>query len=117
MLKIRSLIASNRHEEALHHIKELLAKDESNPSYWVVLGDLIQLQQEEPLLYTLKDAEEAYLKAIEIDPRSLAALEELFHFYHAVIQDYEKAAKYANLFLDRIRLTLSKIEEHQGERR
>jgi hypothetical protein len=60
---------------------------------------LIQMQDETDGP-SLQEAESSLLKAHELDPTLLDAIEELAHFYDAVNPDRQKAAHYATLCRD-----------------
>jgi Tfp pilus assembly protein PilF len=44
--------------------------------------------------FKLEDAEKNYLKALKLDPANVNALEELYHYYDAIMDDTVNAKKY-----------------------
>jgi len=92
--KITALAKNEKYNDAL---KELL-KAEKNilntnyPDFFVLKGVLILLSDTND--FKLEDVEKNYLKALKLDPENINALEELYHFYDAVMGDEAKAKKY-----------------------
>jgi Flp pilus assembly protein TadD len=68
-------------------VRRIDAALEHNPTatLWILRGDAIQLSDE--ATYSLSDAEQSYLHAIELDPASHQAYESLGHFHYAVMDD------------------------------
>jgi len=92
--KIVSLAKHEKHNDAL---KELLKVERtlSNtnyPDFFILKGVLILLSDTND--FTLSDVEKNFLKALKLDPENINALEELYHFYDAVMDDEVKARKY-----------------------
>ena len=86
---IKKLYREQRYDEALAEVLVQLEANCESPTLWVLRGNLIQLADNNP--FPLEDAERSYLKALEIDPGHLEAMEDLAHFYQAVIVDPAKA--------------------------
>jgi hypothetical protein len=84
----------------LRRVDESLKREPECPYHLVKRAIAIQVQDDEPI-YSLQDAEADLLGAHRRDPAHLEALEELAHFYDAVIPDSEKAKAYAQLCRDR----------------
>lgn len=59
---------------------------------WILHGDAIQLADEDE--YDIEDAEESYVRALELDPKSAEAYESLGHFVLAVHEDAGAALQY-----------------------
>jgi Tfp pilus assembly protein PilF len=78
-------------EAILRRIDHAVANDPS-AELWVLRGDAIQLG--DGTIHSLKDAEESYLHALEIDPRYADAFESLGHFYYAVLDDPQKSIRF-----------------------
>lgn len=91
------IVSLAKHEKYNDALKELLKVERtlSNtnyPDFFVLKGVLIQLSDIND--FTLADVEKNYLKALKLDPENINALEELYHFYDAVMDDEVKAKKY-----------------------
>ena len=78
-------------EESLREIEDAI---EANPSaeLWIMRGDAIQLSDSEA--WSLQDVETSYLHAIELDPESAEAFEELGRFLWSVMDDPQRALDY-----------------------
>jgi tetratricopeptide (TPR) repeat protein len=92
--KITTLAKNEKYNDAL---KELLKAEKtiSNtnyPDFFVLKGVLILFSDTND--FKLEDVEKNYLKALKLDPENINALEELYHFYDAVMDDEAKAKKY-----------------------
>lgn len=92
--KVISLAKQEKYNDAL---KELLKaekeiKNTNYPDFYTLKGSLILLSDNGN--FKLKDAETNFLKAIEIEPENISALEELYHYYDAVMDDEVKAKTY-----------------------
>jgi tetratricopeptide (TPR) repeat protein len=91
---LKRLLKTQRWEEALTRVDDLLAANPFAAQLYLLRGQLIQLQGDNTA-YSLEDAEAAFRRALELDDTSLDALVELMHFYDAVGTDTTKAIKYA----------------------
>lgn len=91
---LKRLLKTQRWEEALTKVDELLAANPFAAQLYLLRGQLIQLQGESTT-YSLDDAEASFHRALELDDTSLDVLVELMHFYDAVCADTPKAIKYA----------------------
>ena len=70
--------------------------------FWVVRARLLMLEDEpldDQLPRGLAEVERCILKALDLDPRHLEAIEEAAHFYHAVVPNRTKALTYAERYL------------------
>lgn len=79
-------------EKALEAVQKLLQEWPGNASLWILLGDLIQLQ-ETGNAPPLDDARAAYQKATELDADSPRPWIELAYFLYAVENDAASAAR------------------------
>ena len=88
-----SLANENNFSKALALISLLESENEVLDSSLLVLkGRCIQLAEE--TIYTLDDAKSAFLKAIQINAKSIEALTELGWFYYNVQDEPSKAKEY-----------------------
>lgn len=92
--KIVSLAKHEKYNDALKELikAERTLSNTNYPDFFVLKGVLIQLSDVND--YNLADVEKNYLKALKLDPENINALEELYHFYDAVMDDETKAKKY-----------------------
>ncbi len=106
--ELRTLWASQRFDEALSLVDRLLSKCPDCPYLLVTRGMAIQLldHQGGPPLH---EAERSFLRALEIEPDYLAAIEELAHYYDAVADDTKKAQYFAREYLRRVEPSLKKL--------
>ncbi len=91
------IVSLAKHEKYNDALKELLKvegtlSNTNYPDFFVLKGALILLS--DIIDFTLADVEKNYLKALKLDPENINALEELYHFYDAVMDDETKAKKY-----------------------
>ena len=91
------IVSLAKHEKYNDALKELLKAEgtlsnTNYPDFFVLKGVLILLSDIND--FTLADVEKNYLKALKLDPENINALEELYHFYDAVMDDETKAKKY-----------------------
>ncbi len=108
--KVHELYKGQKYNEALC-VLELSLKGASDcPYLWLLRGHLVQLSTE-PQSLTLKDAEISYLRALEIDPDYVEALESLAHFHDVVIPTKVRAREYAQLVLKRIEIMSSSMRK------
>jgi Tfp pilus assembly protein PilF len=75
-------------DQALLVVDEAIVSDPS-ASWWILRGDLIQLA--DATSYELSDAAESYIQAAELEPDNPEPLEELGHFFDAVMDEPKKA--------------------------
>ncbi len=72
---------------------EAVARYPGSARLWIIRGDLIQLSSESAP-HSLEDALASYRRALELDPQSAEAWDEIGHYYDAVVGDEETAASY-----------------------
>lgn len=99
---LRVLMNSSRYDEALSLVDRLLQNNYLSPFLHALKARLIMLSSEE-CPYTLDDAGDCLLKALEINANDLEVIEELAHYYDIVAPDSQLATRYASLLLDKIR--------------
>jgi tetratricopeptide (TPR) repeat protein len=92
----------------IKEIDDFISTHECSCKIWKFRGDLIQLGEETDI-YTLKDAENSYRRAIEINPDDYEAYEELGHFFDAVLDDETEAENWFNI------AEMKKIKSEQNE--
>jgi hypothetical protein len=78
-------------DAALPLVESLLSKSRT-AELLILRGDLIQLSDAAP--YELEDAARSYEEAARLEPENPEPLEELGHFFDAVVPDYQKARAY-----------------------
>jgi predicted Zn-dependent protease len=107
--EVRELIDTDKLEEALSQIQDLLSREKQSPYLWILRGDLIRLLNTEngPPLH---EAAESYLNALALNPNDLEALESLAHFYAAVDRNPGEARKYANAYLEKAKDSVAAME-------
>ncbi len=88
-------------EKAVQHLDKMLIVEPENPLLWNIRGDIIQLV-DSPNGLPLSEVEKSYLKALELSPYDLEAIESLAHYYYAVADKPVEAKKYA---IDYLRIT------------
>ncbi len=103
---IRKLHQEQRFGDALVEVETQLHSYQENAHLWVLRGNLMQLS-EMPPGFTLDEVEKSYLTALELEPDSVEAMEELAHFYYAVIDDRPKAQK----LLERLDARLTQLRK------
>ena len=91
--QIRSDVASGvmRADNALPLVEAAL-RIEPSPSWWLLRGHLIQLADTSP--YPLIEAAKSYEEAHRLAPDDPEPLEELGHFYDAVMEDRVEAERF-----------------------
>src|ERR1700683_2503704 len=70
--------------------------------FWVTRARLLMLEDEpldDHVPQGLGEVERCILKALDLDPEHLEAIEEAAHFYDAVVPDRNKAVTYAERYL------------------
>ena len=99
LLLLQELWKKQEFDDALRLVDGLLSTSPDCPHLLVSRGMLIQLldHQHGP---PLRDAEQAFLKALSLAPENLDALEELANFYDAVTPNLPKAQEYAGRYLE-----------------
>ena len=96
--------------ERLERANESLQRDPDCP-YHLVKRSIAILLQDEDSTFTLEDAEADLLKAYESDPKHLESIEELAHYYDAVVPDQAKARRYAQLCRDAASQLIREMDE------
>jgi hypothetical protein len=107
--QIRELAATDKFDLALRELETLVQSNKECACLWLLRGDLIQLSSGEA--FELKDAEESYRKAHELNPNALEALESLAHFYDIVDPKPLEARKYALTCLDKAQKLVQDMEQ------
>lgn|GEM_PF-5603834 len=112
--EIHKLFAARQFEEALAKIDGLLAQCPDCPSLLVSRGVVIQLldHRKGP---ALSEAERSFLRALEVAPDHVSAIEELAHYYDAVVDDSEKAKHFARSYLNRVEPVIQEMRVILGE--
>ena len=112
--EIHKLFAARRFDEALTKIDESLAQCPDCTSLLVSRGIVIQLldHREGP---ALREAERSLLRALEVSPDNLSAIEELAHYYDAVADDSGKAKHFAREYLSRVEPVIQEMRALLGE--
>ena len=88
---IRERVSSRGYAEVsdIAEVERALQQSTSAPTL-ILLGDLIQLL-EDPGRYQLSDAENAYLRAVKIEPNHAEGYASLGFFYDRIMDDPAKA--------------------------
>lgn len=102
LIRIAALYKKKLFNEALSEVELDLEQKKDCPYLWLLRGNLIQLS-EPASPKPLEEAEKSYLKALELDPDYIQAMESLAHFYDIVIPDKKRAHKFANLAQTRVK--------------
>jgi hypothetical protein len=110
---IRNLSRSKDIAGALRLTTEALRGDGDCPYLLVLRAQLIQLDKDSDA--SLADAEKCLLRAIEVDPQYLPALEEMAHFYDAVEPDLKKAQAFARQYLEQSGRILEEMQRIVAE--
>jgi predicted Zn-dependent protease len=95
---------------ALKLIEGLIKKNPLSPYLHVMRAELILLQNH-PNTPPLDAAERSYLRAHNMNPNDLEAIEGLAHFYDAVNPDRRKAKKFAELYLQKSFVAIRKLRK------
>jgi|SRR5450432_251419 hypothetical protein len=66
---------------------------------WVTRARLLMLEDDEPFSGSLLDVERCILKALDLAPNNLEAIEEAAHYYDVVAPDRRKAVKHAKRYI------------------
>jgi tetratricopeptide (TPR) repeat protein len=85
----KALAADGQCDQALKQVEALCEITDAWPDLLVLKGDLIQVSERGD--YSLRDAEEAYRQAIDIDPAHIEAYIELSELYSTVLQQADQA--------------------------
>jgi len=105
--KLKTLLRSHKWVAALGVVDRLLRANSHAAQLFLLRGQLIQLQPSKTK-WSLKDAETAIHRSLELDETCLNALVELMHFYDCVCPNRPKTLRYAR----KVRLaTLKALEE------
>lgn len=107
---IRLLYRSERFEEALALVDKALDQHSVADQLWVIRGDLIQLLDREDGP-PLKEAACCYRMALRLNPKSLEAIESLAHFYDAVDPNSLKAKRYAQMYIQTVKIKIKAMED------
>ena len=107
---VTQLAANGKYEEALAAVDLMVS---SNPECACLLVHKARLIMVQPSTAgpSLSEAEICLLRAQELDSGCLEAIEELAHFYDAVLPDKERAAHFANIFISDVSQRLLRIRE------
>jgi hypothetical protein len=105
-----SLARSGEAARALELTAKILEGEPECPYLLVLQAVLIQAQDTDTP-FTLRDAEASLLRAVDVEPGYLLALEELAHYYDAVEPDADKARSYARRYLERGASVLAAMRE------
>jgi hypothetical protein len=87
----------------------LLAKHRDCADLWVTRARLLMLE-DEPLSRTLRDVEHCILKALDLDPNNLEAIEEAAHYYDVMMANRRKAVMYAKRYIELTRKVASDMQ-------
>jgi Flp pilus assembly protein TadD len=107
--QIRNLASEHKFREALSQLEELLDEAQECPYLWTFRGALILLLESEDGP-TPSEAVRSYVRALELDPGNLEALEGLAHYYDVIDRRPEDAKKYANAYLEKAKPILDAME-------
>jgi hypothetical protein len=107
---ISELYKSKMYNEALCELEADLKNKDDCPYLWLLRGNLVQLSTEPPTL-GLEDAERSYLKALELNPGYIEAMESLAHFYDVAIPDRERARQFKQLVLQQTERIAADMKE------
>ncbi len=113
MKRIEDLSLLWKHKDfkaALALVDDMLTEEHECPYLLTKRGMLILLQQDDTGP-SLEEAEKCFLRAHTLAPNNLDTIEELAHFYGAVIPLPDKARHYSGLFEDRVRISLEQMRE------
>jgi hypothetical protein len=107
---VTQLAANGKYEEALAAVDSMVS---SNPQCACLLVHKARLIMVQPSTAgpSLSEAEMCLLRARELDSECLEAIEELAHFYDAVLPNKEKAAHFASIFIADVSPRLSRMKE------
>jgi len=112
--RIRKLSDVRQFKRALSQVDKLLAQQPDCPYLWNYRGNLIQLLDEGDVP-AVDEAKTSYLKALEVNPDDLEALENLAHFYDTVGHSPIEAKKYATAYVEKARKSLVAMERILSE--
>lgn len=104
--KFKRLYLAGKYDEALHELVSLEKKHSLPPNLLIIKATCIQLGSESSP-YTLDDAEAAYKKALEIDPKYVKALNEIGNYYLNVLDKRNTARPYFEKALSIARTQIS----------
>jgi hypothetical protein len=66
--------------------------------------------EDEPLSGTLSDVERCILKALDLAPANLEAIEEAAHYYDAIAPDRRRTVRYARLYIGHARKVVADMQ-------
>jgi tetratricopeptide (TPR) repeat protein len=120
--KIDSLMEQKNFSEILNLLQRMEKQRELTPGELVIKGRCIQLGPDDGE-WDLKDSEEAFKKALAIEPDYLPALTELGFFYYAIEDDSVQALPFFRRAVEIARLDLTEaatgmagcLEERQSQ--
>ncbi|MFZ0415129.1 MAG: hypothetical protein WA766_07125 [Candidatus Acidiferrales bacterium] len=106
--EIQRLWSARQFDDVLTTIDKLLVECPDCPSLLVSRGVVIQLldHREGP---ALNEAERSFLRALEVAPDNVSAIEELAHYYDAVVNDPAKAKHFAREYLSRVQPVIEEM--------
>jgi len=101
LVRIADLYKKKLFNEALREVELDLVQNDECPYLWLLRGNLLQLSESVSPM-PLEEAEKSYLKALELDPDYIQAMENLAHFYDIVVPDKKRAHEFARLVQNRV---------------
>ena len=87
-----------------------LTKHQRCADLWVTRARLLMLE-DEPLSGSLADVEHCILKALDLAPNNLDAIEEAAHFYDVMVRNRRKAVRYAKQYIELADRAVSDMRE------
>jgi hypothetical protein len=96
-------------KKMLKRNQALLMKHRGCADLWVTRARLLMLE-DEPLSGSLSDVERCILKALDLAPDNLDAIEEAAHYYDVVVPDRRKAVVYAKRYIGLSRKVVSDMQ-------
>jgi Tfp pilus assembly protein PilF len=97
----KAAFADGAIERGLELLQEVATESNLPAHYFLLKSALIQLSTGDR--FSLKDAEEALLRAVEIEPKNVTALTDLGFFYSRVMNRPESAERFFRQALDIMR--------------
>jgi tetratricopeptide (TPR) repeat protein len=91
---MRVYLAERKPDKAIQRLKELIAQNPPQPALWQLLAEVYATQNDNP------HVEEALKKAVEIDPKNVAAKVNLTAFYQRMGESQKSVGIYEQLVQD-----------------